>query len=159
MKKSFRVALICLLLIGCDQSRVYEQNVDFDDRYWLVNDQPEFEFTIDQPADKYTIYGNLRNTVSYPYARIFFTYHLQDSAGTELEKKLVTQYLFDSKTGEPFGNSGLGDIFDHRFELLTDYQFTHRGKYRLKLEQMMRIDTLQGILAVGVRVENKSTQP
>jgi gliding motility-associated lipoprotein GldH len=159
MRKFIWIAFVCTWLMGCDQSRVYEQNVDFDERYWLVNEKPEFEFTIDQPADKYTIYGNLRNTISYPYARVFFTYHLQDSAGTELEKKLVTQYLFDSKTGKPFGNSGLGDIYDHRFELLPDYQFRHRGKYKIRLEQMMRIDTLQGILAVGVRVENKSVQP
>ena len=60
------------------------------------------------------------------------------------------------KTGKPFGTSGLGDIYDHRFELLKDYQFPTRGKYRIKLEQMMRMDTLHGILAVGVRVENNS---
>jgi gliding motility-associated lipoprotein GldH len=148
--------LICALLLGCDQSRVYEQNTDFTKRYWLVNEKPEFEFTIDKPADKYVVYSNIRNTISYPYARIFFTYHLQDSTGADIEKKLVTQYLFDAKTGKPFGNSGLGDIYDHRFELLKDYQFKHRGKYKIKFEQMMRVDTLQGILAVGVRVENTS---
>lgn len=157
MKKLIWAAVICsMFLTGCDQSRVYDQNADFEDRYWLVTEKPEFEFTIDQPADKYTIYGNVRNTISYPYARIFFTYYLEDSAGNELEKKLVTQYLFDNKTGEPFGTSGLGDIYDHRFELLKDYQFATRGKYRIKLEQMMRMDTLKGILAVGVRVENNS---
>lgn len=144
----------CIILSACDQSRVYEQNEDFTERYWIVNEKPEFEFTIDQPADKYTIYGNIRNSVSYPYARIFFTYYLQDSTGTDIEKKLVGQYLFDSKTGKPFGNSGLGDIYDHRFELLKNYQFKHRGRYKVKFEQQMRVDTLQGILAVGLRVEN-----
>jgi gliding motility-associated lipoprotein GldH len=142
-----------ILLSACDQSRVYEQNTDFPDRYWLINDTPEFEFTIEQPADSYTLYGNIRNSVSYPYARIFFNYYLQDSTGSDIEKKLVSQYLFDGKTGKPFGNSGLGDIYDHSIPLLTNYQFKHRGKYKIKLEQLMRVDTLQGILAVGVRVE------
>lgn len=150
--------LICVLAFGCDQSRVYEQNADFTSRYWLIDEKPEFEFTIDKPADKYMLYGNIRNSVSYPYARIFFTYYLQDSTGAEIEKKLVTQYLFDAKTGKPFGDSGLGDIYDHRIELLKDYQFKHRGTYKIKFEQMMRVDTLQGILAVGVRVENTSVQ-
>src|SRR5688572_17997591 len=156
MRSLFLVSIFCFLLFACDQSRVYEQNVDFEERYWVVSDKPEFEFTIDKPADKYTLYGNVRNSISYPYARIFFTYYLLDSTGAELEKKLVGQHLFDSKTGKPFGTSGLGDIYDHRFELLKNYQFKYRGTYKMRFEQLMRVDTLQGILAVGLRVENKS---
>src|SRR5688572_25520494 len=156
MRILFLSAVMCMVLSACDQSRVYEQNVDFTERYWMVNEKPEFEFTIDKPADRYTLYGNIRNSVSYPYARIFFTYYLQDSTGAEIQKKLVTQYLFDAKSGKPFGNSGLGDIYDHRFELLKDYQFKARGKYKIKFEQLMRVDTLQGILAIGIRVENAS---
>jgi gliding motility-associated lipoprotein GldH len=156
MRVLFLLGFACILLCACDQSRVYEQNTDFTERYWIVSEMPEFEFTIQQPADRYTLYANIRNSVSYPYARIFFNYYLQDSTGTEIEKKLVSQYLFDGKSGKPFGNSGLGDIYDHSFPLLTNYQFKQRGKYKIKLEQLMRVDTLQGILAVGVRVENAS---
>jgi gliding motility-associated lipoprotein GldH len=156
MRIFFLSCLIGSLFSACDQSRVYEQNTDFTERYWIVNETPEFEFTIDQPADKYTLYGNVRNSVSYPYARLFFTYYLQDSTGAEIEKKLVTQYLFDAKTGKPFGNSALGDIYDHRLELLKNYEFKSRGRYRVKFEQQMRVDTLKGILAVGIRVERSS---
>lgn len=156
MRILFLSCIICIVLSACDKSRVYEQNVDFEKRYWMVDEKPEFEFTIDKPADRYTLYGNIRNSVSYPYARIFFNYYLLDSTGTEIQKQLVTQYLFDAKSGEPFGTSGLGDIYDHRFELLKNYQFKHRGRYKVKLEQQMRVDSLQGILAVGLRVENNS---
>ncbi len=153
MRVFFLLCFGCILFSACDESRVYEENTDFTERYWLVGEKPEFEFTIEQPAEKYTLYTNIRNSVSYPYARIFFNYYLQDSTGAEIEKKLVSQYLFDGKTGKPFGNSGLGDIYDHSFPLLTNYQFKHRGKYKIRLEQLMRVDTLQGVLAVGVRVE------
>ena len=156
MKILFASVMICIALSACDHSRVYEQNVDFSKRYWMVSEKPEFEFTIAKPADRYTLYANIRNSVSYPYARIFFTYYLQDSTGAEIQKKLVTQYLFDAKSGKPFGNSGLGDIYDHRFELLKDYQFKASGKYKIKFVQLMRVDTLQGILAVGLRVENNN---
>ena len=152
------VCFVCGVLFGCDQPRVFEQNTDFPERYWTVNEKPEFEFTIDQPADRYTLYGNIRNSVSYPYARIFFNYYLQDSSGTDIETKLESRYLFDAKTGKPFGNSGLGDIYDHSFPHLTNYQFKHRGRYKIRLEQLMRVDTLKGILAVGVRVERSAPQ-
>lgn len=156
MRNLFVVSVVVILLISCDQTRVYDQNADFSQGYWLINEKPEFDFVIDTSIDKYTLYGNIRNSVSYPYARIFYTYYLLDSAGNELQKKLVTQYLFDAKTGKPLGSSGLGDIYDHQFELLKDYRFKYPGKYKLKLEQFMRTDTLEGILAVGLRVENTS---
>lgn len=158
MRVLFLVCLIGVVLFACDESRVYEQNTDFHERYWMVNEEPEFEFTIEQPADSYTLYGNIRNSISYPYARIFFNYHLQDSTGADVETKLVSQHLFDAKTGKPFGDSGLGDIYDHSVPLLTNYQFKHRGRYKIKLEQLMRVDTLKGILAVGVRIEKSSRE-
>src|SRR5687767_9125791 len=156
MRKLFVISVFSMLFVSCDHTRVYEENVDFSQGYWLIGEKPEFDFVIDKSIDQYTLYGNIRNSVSYPYARLFFTYYLLDSAGNELQKKLVTQYLFDAKTGKPLGSSGLGDIYDHQFELLKDYRFKYPGKYKLKFEQFMRTDTLQGILAVGLRVENKS---
>ncbi len=148
------VLLALGLLSSCDDRRVYEQYADFEEDYWNVREQPEFEFEITDTVQRYNIYCNLRNAESYPFSDFRFTYTLTDSLGAVLEKKLVTEYLFDKKSGKPFGSSGLGDIYDHRFLLLKDYTFTRSGSYTLRFEQFMRADTLMGILAVGVRVEN-----
>ncbi|HMG93698.1 MAG TPA: gliding motility lipoprotein GldH [Chryseolinea sp.] len=142
-----------LFLTGCDDDRVFEQITDLDNRQWLVSEKPEFEFVIDNIGAQYNIYCNIRNSVSYPYSRFFFTYYLQDSTGAEIKTALMTEYLFDAKTGKPFGKSGIGDLYDHRFSLVKNHQFKHTGKYRVKFEQFMRTDTLSGILAVGLRVE------
>jgi gliding motility-associated lipoprotein GldH len=142
-----------LFLAGCDDNRVFEQITDLDKRQWLVSEKPEFEFAIDNAGAHYNLYCDIRNSVSYPYSRFFFTYYLHDSTGVEIQKTLMTEYLFDAKSGKPFGKSGIGDLYDHRFLLLKDFKFRHEGKYRVKFEQFMRMDTLPGILAVGLRVE------
>ena len=142
-----------LFLAGCDDNRVFEQITDLDKRQWVVSEKPEFEFLIDNAEARYDLYCDIRNSVSYPYSRFFFTYYLQDSSGVEIQKTLMTEYLFDAKTGKPFGKSGIGDLYDHRFLLLKDFKFKHTGKYRVKFEQFMRMDTLPGVLAVGLRVE------
>jgi gliding motility-associated lipoprotein GldH len=147
------VLLTVLWLTACDESRLYEMNHDFPERYWLVNEKPKFEFNIDNTDVRYNLYGNLRNEVAYPFSRIFFTYHLTDSTGLELNKALSTQFLFDKKTGKPFGSSALGDIYDHQFLLMENYQFRRPGKYTVQFEQFMRTDTLEGMLSVGLRVE------
>ena len=147
------LVITSLFFAGCDDNRVFEQITDLDNRQWLVSDKPEFEFVIDNSGAQYNLYCDIRNSVSYPYARFFFTYYLEDSSGVELKRALMTEYLFDVKTGKPFGKSGIGDLYDHRFLLLKGHQFPHKGKYRVKFEQFMRTDTLSGILAVGLRVE------
>lgn len=150
--------LLALFATGCDNTRVYEEYTDFNERYWIVKEVPSFEFSIQDTLAHYNILGNVRNSVSYPWSRIFINYTLQDSTGVELHKGLLSDFLFDAKTGKPNGVSGLGDIFDHQLPLLKDYQFKRPGKYKVSFEQFMRTDTLQGILAVGLRVERSEKE-
>lgn len=146
-----------LLFLGsCDPNRIYEYNYDFNSRAWLVSEKPGFEFFISDPGKTYNVYYNVRNNINYPYARLFVQYTLKDTLGTQLNKELLTAYLFDEVTGKPFGSSGIGDIYDHQFPMLTNFRFPHRGQYIIKLEQFSRQDTLRGVLAVGVRVEESS---
>jgi gliding motility-associated lipoprotein GldH len=143
---------VMVLLNCCDNSRVYEKNYDFAERQWLVKESPAFEFTVAK-GEAYNVYCNLRNDLTYPYSRIFITYTLKDSVGTEIKKEMINSFLFDEKTGKPNGNSGLGDIYDQQFLLLKDYTLSQPGNYTIQFEQFMRTDTLQGVLAIGVRVE------
>ena len=152
------IGMVALTFIftACDSDRVFEDNLEFKDRTWKVTDEARFNFTIPDTTFRYNVYYNVRNSLDYPYARIFITYHLYDSAGSELSKKLIFQDLFDQKTGRPLGDSGLGDLYDHQFSILEHRHFEYRGKYSIKLDQFMRQDTLQGVVAVGVRVEKES---
>jgi gliding motility-associated lipoprotein GldH len=141
------------LFVACDDSRLYEKNLDFENQAWMSGHKPEFEFNIEDTTTAYNLYFNLRNSVSYPYSRVFFTWYLQDSIGMVLQKDLVSHMLFDPKTGEPQGTSGLGDIYDHRVAIMSNHRFANTGVHKLKFEQFMRKDTLEGIFAVGLRVE------
>lgn len=148
------VILVCAVLVmtACSDNRLYEDYVDFDDRFWAVTEQPGFEFQIDDPQAKYALYCNLRIAESYKYSDFNFQYTLSDSSGNVLAKRLVVKDVFDRKSGKPLGESGLGDIYDHQVQL-ADPAFTNPGKYKITLEQFMRTDSLEGVLAVGVRVE------
>lgn len=151
-------SMLSLNLGSCNSNRLYEDNVEFKDRTWKVIEEPRYEFSVADTAERYNIYYNVRNSLDYPYARIFITCHLYDSTGKELVKKLVNNDLFDQKTGQPFGNSGLGDLYDHQFPVVEKYRFGYPGKYSMKLDQFMRQDTLVGVIAVGIRVEKNMVQ-
>lgn len=152
----FFLIIICSVcaLWSCDSERVYEKNQDFENRYWPVSEKPVFEFDVTDTTQAYTLYCNVRNSVDYPYSRLFIQYSLQDSSGNSVQKELISSFLFDEKTGKPLGSSGLGDIYDQRVLLLKNHTFKKSGKHSLQFEQFMRTDTLEGILAIGVRLEN-----
>jgi gliding motility-associated lipoprotein GldH len=153
MRSVILILLVCGLLLACDDKRLYEKNLDFEHRAWMETHKPEFEFVIQDTTAAYNLYFNFRNTLDYPFSRLFFQYYLQDSLGLAFKKDLMTAMIFDPKTGKPFGSSGLGDIYDHQFSILKNHKFPYPGIHKIKFEQFMRIDTLDGVLAAGVRVE------
>lgn len=145
-----------VLLTGCDSQRVYEENRELSQRYWRYEEAPVFDFHIEDSVPSYNLYFNVRNSVDYPWTRINVTYSLMDSSGQSLSQKLVFHDLFDA-TGRPYGQSGIGDLYDHQFLLLEKFRFPHPGNYSVRLVQFSREDTLKGVLAVGVRVERAAT--
>jgi gliding motility-associated lipoprotein GldH len=154
----FALFFAAFVLCSCDDSKVYQQFADFEDRSWYVSDKPKFEFNIDDAQSSYNVYWNVRNSTQYPYARIFVNFILRDSSGTMLHNKLLNEVLFDTKSGEPSGVSGLGDLFDHRSNVIANYKFPGKGPYTVEFEQFMRTDTLGGIISVGLEIE-KVVQP
>lgn len=153
MKYLFFLLLASLCIAGCDSNRVYEDYKEFKTKSWLVNDPAIFEFEITDTIAKYNLYYNVRNSLQYPFARIFINYSLTDSIGTQISKQLVSNYLFDQKTGQPLGRSGLGDVYDNQFLILENQFFKKSGRYKFQLDQFNRLDTLTGVLAVGFRIE------
>jgi gliding motility-associated lipoprotein GldH len=153
MRIIFLLLLAGIFFTACDDDRVYEKNISFDDRLWMQNDTASLELAIHDINTPYNVYLNIRNSIDYPYSRIFINYKLQDSTGREIDKEMLNTMLFDPKTGEPQGTSGLGDIYDHQVPIRKNYKFNKPGNYKIFFEQFMRKDTLEGILAVGVRVE------
>jgi gliding motility-associated lipoprotein GldH len=142
-----------LFLAACSDGKVYQEYVDFKDRYWLVSDTAKFQFTIKDTVSRYNVYCNIRNSTQYPFSRIFLNFSMKDTSNNHFHKALVNDFLFDPKTGEPLGKTGLGDLYDHQVSVMKNYKFKREGSYLVALEQYMRTDTLQGILSVGIEVE------
>ena len=149
--------LVIVALVSCDDQRIYEKNADLKDKMWLADSTLDFTFKVPDLKEKYNLYLNLRNTVSYPYENIYITYYLKDTLNNEIKKQLVNYNLFDPKTGKPFG-SGLGDVFDHQFLLLENFKFERPGPYVFEIQQYMRMDTLPEILSGGLRVEKATIE-
>ncbi|MBX2964240.1 MAG: gliding motility lipoprotein GldH [Cyclobacteriaceae bacterium] len=153
MRILFLFLLLVIVCQACDHQRLYEKNNDFRNRSWVVSEKPAFDFDIEDTESTYNLFITIRNEADYPNANIYFTYYLSDSTGTTFEKSLKSEFLFDRKTGRPLGKSGIGYVYEHKFPILEGYTFSKPGTYTMRFEQFMRVDSLPGILSVGLRVE------
>jgi len=154
MRKALFIALsiLCIGLSACDRQRIYEKNIDFEERIWIYDSVPSFTFEIKDTAESYNLYYNIRNSLDYPFHNLYLNYALKDSTEVVLSTELNDISLFDVKTGAPKGD-GLGDIFDHQVMFLDAFKFKKTGMYEIEIQQFMRRDSLPEIMSLGLRVE------
>lgn len=147
---------LAVFLLACESDYLYEKNLEFSSRIWHIDSIPEFQFNIPSDTQQYDVMLNIRNTLAYPFQNLYIQYYLEDTLGNNFKSGLTNFQLFDPKTGEPFGDSGVGDIYDHSFVLLENYNFPDEGTFRIRLQQYMRRDSLPEIIAVGIRVDEST---
>jgi len=149
-----RYLLIFNVIFGffsCDSNGIRQEHKDIT-KFWKADSIANFTLFIDDSSIEYDLYFTVRNGVEFPHSNLYFKYILKDSTGNSLESELVNFQLFNAKTGYPLGN-GVGDIFEHQYELLTKYRFRQKGSYKLSFQQYMRYDSLPEIYSVGYRIE------
>lgn len=151
MRFTLLIGFVVLNLFSCDSSRLEEDYKDIKS-YWLSDSLVSFSFNIVDQSIDYNIHFSVRNGVEFPHSNLYFKYFLKDSTGAALETELINFQLFHPKSGYPLGN-GVGDLFEHQYELLTKYRFDNTGTYELSFQQYMRYDSLPEIYSVGFRIE------
>ncbi|OGX87484.1 gliding motility lipoprotein GldH [Hymenobacter lapidarius] len=150
IRGALAAGLLCVLT-ACDPNRVFEENTDFPNYSWDVQQKPAFTFAIEDTTARYDVYFNVRHASAYGFYNLYVKHTLTGPGGQVGKPRLHQMLLLDPKTGEPKG-SGTGDIYDIQLLALPNQRFAKPGNYTLTLEQYMRQAQLPGLMAMGVRV-------
>ncbi len=129
MRPLFSIIFFSFLLISCTEERYFEENHDFKDRIWNMEENAEFNFEIDSIELPYQIKLNVRNTMDYPYRNLYIKYQLEDSTSL-MEDKLLNLKLFEAKTGKPYGDHQ-SDIYSRQLILQDSVYFHKKGNYKI----------------------------
>lgn len=144
--------LLCsfVLLMACGKLDVYERNVSIPAQKWNESFTPEFSFLIKDTVASYRLDIVLRHTDAYAYRNIWLQFANRqpgDSTFTSERVELPLQH-----EGQWLG-TGLSDILELRYPLLTNAKFPKPGTYTFRIGQIMREDPLEHVMSIGVRVE------
>ena len=154
--KFWYLSVICLMLIACDSSQVYDEYISIEGE-WDKDDIVEFKIVSPDTSNPYDLFINLRNTSEYKYSNLFLIVELNYPNGKV--KKDTLEYKMTNPDGSFLG-TGFTDIKENKLWYKEAMVFDELGEYTVRIEQAMRangqvkgIQKLSGILDVGFRIE------
>ncbi len=150
---------IILMLISCDEKRVFDEYVSFENASWNKENELLFSFEVNDTITSKNLFINLRNNNDYEFSNLLMITKLNFPNGKKIIDTL--EYEMANKTGKFLG-SGFSDIKENKLFYKENIKFPMKGKYRVSIQQAMRrqgvvegLKTLKGVTEVGFRIEKQ----
>ncbi len=140
------------LLSACSDPVLFEQKTDLPNSKWSKEGIVHVTLPVTDSLNYYNLILTLRNAENYPYRNIFL--FVTTTAPNGAMMRDTVQYELADERGQWLGKSGRHWI-DHRLLYRSNTRFIQAGDYQLSIQHGMRNDTLQGVGAVGLRVEKQ----
>jgi gliding motility-associated lipoprotein GldH len=156
MRKLMHIAIpvflcaVAVLTAACDKNVYYTVQQDVDETGWDMNDRLEFDVDVDDTLQLFDFYVDVRNSVHFPKANVFFfintTFHDGSVAYDTLECPLadVEGHWYGRRTGR---------YVDSRFVFRRHVIFPRTGNYNFEVAHGMRDTCVVGLKSVGLRIE------
>ena len=149
--KKFMIPIACLFIIGCEESSLYQKVVFLPEQAWSYNNRPVFNFNITDTTSSYRVFFIIRHTDAYEYNNIWIQVASHLPGETTSRSNRFNIPLANEKQ---WLGTGMDDIYDHRVLLYPQpVKFKKTGNYSIEFKQDMRVDPLQHVMNVGLRLE------
>lgn len=146
------ILIICFtagLLSACKNGVLVDSFSSVSEKGWIHSQTPEFTFEIEDTLHYTNVFLNLRITGDYPFSNLYVVAHLLIPDSSVQSQK--TNLVLARDDGKWLGK-GMGDVITYNLPLMQNRALKKPGKYTIRLEQYMRVDTLPGIKDVGIKV-------
>ncbi len=147
---NFYAFFLLFLVSSCNNQAYFDKTKDIGNS-WKAQEKVSFVVEITDSIKAFDFYINIRNTVDYRYSNVFVFLKTNFPDG---------RYSIDTINiwlADPQGNwlgKGFGKYRDNSVLFKHDGRFPMKGKYRFEFEQAMREESLVGLSALGIRIED-----
>ncbi len=140
-----------LLLFSCSETGLYEKVVFMPKNQWSYSSKPVFNFEIKDTSANYLVYFLFRHADAYEYNNVWIKLNssLPGDSTARSERFDVPLAANNRWLG-----TGMDDIYDHRVLLYKEpVKFIKPGAYSIMIEHDMRVEPLDHVFNVGLRLE------
>lgn len=153
MTRIIAISLLSLFTcFACNQDAYYEVNQSIANRTWSYDNKIKFDVPIDDSLAKYDVYLNLRHDKSYDYANIYVLLHQK---GKNIQDTFIRKEIKLAELDGRWIGKSAGSIFETQSLIYENFTFPDTGIYHFEVEQNMRVDPLNDIVNVGIKLVKK----
>ncbi len=147
---SFLILFLAMqLLNSCMQETIVDISHDVGDG-WTKDQKLAFDYEIRDSITPIDFYINIRNSTEYEYANIFF--FIKTIYPNQRYSIDTVECFLANMKGDWLGK-GLGKFRNSSIAFKKNMRFPMKGHYHMEFEMAMRDTILDGIDALGIRVE------
>ncbi len=151
ISKSLTVAMLVLILLGCNRNEIYFKYQTVPSSGWNKDSLLNFDVNVEDTISKYNVLIHVRHYGNYPYQNLWLFLDNKAVNDSIARKDTIEFYLAD-EFGKWLGK-GAGGLKEMPVLYKQQIQLPDSGLYNLKIGHGMRDSVLVGINDVGVRVE------
>lgn len=149
-KNMLMLVLFGLLITGCNQNVLMDENLAVDSEGWDYRNRAGFELVVEDTVANHAFYLNVRQKESYRFSNLYVFLHTSFPNGTQTHDTI--ECILARPDGKWLGKSS-GNYISNQILLNESLRFPLAGRYRFEIEQAMREEELQGIANIGIRIE------
>ena len=143
------VILGVFFVSGCRKKSVYHEYLTLENTVWDKNYTCNFDVEIEELDTLYDVTFYLRHTTNYPYSNIWLFVNQISPEGNIIADTIA--YEVADYTGR-WQAKDVGSVLTLPIAYKQKHKFKQKGNYRYSIRHGMRTDTLQGVQAIGFKL-------
>lgn len=139
-----------LCFSACNLNHVFEKNIEIPQYKWDYKFIPQFKVSIEDTASFYNLSVNIRHLDAYKFMNIWLIIHSSGPDGKQQSKRVSLNL---AKADGKWLGEGLNGVWMVNVPAKKRIRFIHKGEYTFALEHDMRINPLEDVMNVGLKLE------
>jgi len=157
MYKQLLLFLCFILILSCNQNKIYDQYQPVKNLEWSPSTNFEFIVNNTDTISKRNVFINIRNNKNYEFSSLFLIAKIEFPSGYKLIDTL--EYEMTNAQGKFLGQ-GFSDVKENKLFLREKVVLSEKGDYKFLIQQATRSindiegkNPLKGITDVGLSIE------
>ena len=139
-----------MLFTSCGPNYIFEETTTIENQAWTYQDTIDFKAEITDTLRIFNLYLYIEHAVDYSHQNVYIQIYTLFPSGQRTKERISID--FADKTGQWYGDCD-NEWCQLRIPIQEGAFFNAIGMHTFTIEQYMRVDPLQGIKSISMKIE------